>query len=198
MRKIPTAFLRDFANDPRYVTREPNPECAWVFAGEGLATRKYDGTCVMLDDEGNWWARREVKLGKPKPHDYWEIETDPTTGKTMGWEPIEQSAFAKFHAEALAGEHGVVDAYPVREAVAGATYELLGPRINGNPEKVTGHMLVRHGYRAGVDGSELRGLVRDYDSLRDWLLGHDAWEGIVWHHEDGRMAKLKVRDFPRE
>ena len=23
-----------------------------------------------------------------------------------------------------------------------------------------------------------------------------GWEGIVWHHPDGRMAKLKVRDYP--
>jgi hypothetical protein len=22
------------------------------------------------------------------------------------------------------------------------------------------------------------------------------YEGIVWHHPDGRMAKLKKRDFP--
>lgn len=21
-------------------------------------------------------------------------------------------------------------------------------------------------------------------------------EGIVWHHDDGRMAKIKARDFP--
>ena len=23
-----------------------------------------------------------------------------------------------------------------------------------------------------------------------------GWEGTVWHHPDGRMAKLKVRDYP--
>lgn len=26
---------------------------------------------------------------------------------------------------------------------------------------------------------------------REW-----GWEGTVWHHPDGRMAKLKVRDYP--
>jgi hypothetical protein len=25
----------------------------------------------------------------------------------------------------------------------------------------------------------------------------DGIEGIVWHHDDGRMAKIKARDFPR-
>jgi hypothetical protein len=23
-----------------------------------------------------------------------------------------------------------------------------------------------------------------------------GWEGVVWHHPDGRMAKLKARDLP--
>ena len=27
-----------------------------------------------------------------------------------------------------------------------------------------------------------------------WLLEHPEFEGIVWHHRDGRMAKLKHRD----
>ncbi|GAA0391384.1 hypothetical protein GCM10009530_48340 [Microbispora corallina] len=29
--------------------------------------------------------------------------------------------------------------------------------------------------------------------LRGW--GH---EGLVWHHPDGRMAKIEARDFPSE
>ena len=24
----------------------------------------------------------------------------------------------------------------------------------------------------------------------------EGWEGVVWHHPDGRMVKLKVRDLP--
>ena len=36
----------------------------------------------------------------------------------------------------------------------------------------------------------------DFDGLAVWLHAH-PWEGIVWHHPDGRMAKLKKRDFPR-
>lgn len=27
------------------------------------------------------------------------------------------------------------------------------------------------------------------------LMGERGVEGVVWHHPDGRMAKLKVRDF---
>ena len=89
MRKIPTLYLRD-ENDRRYVTREVNPEAAWVLEGEARATRKFDGTCTKLDDSGNWWARREVKPGKAAPAGFVPEQTDEVTGKTVGWEPIEQ------------------------------------------------------------------------------------------------------------
>ena len=38
MRKILTLFVRD-PQDMRHVTREVHPDCAWVLAGEGVATR---------------------------------------------------------------------------------------------------------------------------------------------------------------
>lgn len=109
MKKIPTLFQRDFAGDPRYVTREPNPACDWVFAGEGVATRKYDGTCMRRTKDGMWWARREVKAGKPAPANYVPVEVDEVTGKMVGWEPVEQSAFARYHAEAVASQNGTGD-----------------------------------------------------------------------------------------
>ena len=186
MKKIPTVFVRD-EQDRRYVTREPHPDCAWVFAGEGEPTRKYDGTCTMFDGE-RWWARREVKPGKQPPPGFVAVDTDPTTGKTQGWEPIESSAFAKFHAEALAGEDG--------EPIAGQTYELIGPRINGNPEQVHAHLIVRHGHLRPEDRDALAGVGGTYDELAKWLAEHPGWECIVWHCPDGRMAKLKRRDFP--
>ena len=30
--------------------------------------------------------------------------------------------------------------------------------------------------------------------LKDWLSA-PHYEGLVWHHPDGRMAKIKRRDF---
>ena len=92
MRKIPTLFVRD-EQDRRYVTAEVSPGCEWVLEGEGVPTRKYDGTCVMYDGE-RWWARREVKPGKTSPPFWRHVDSDTTTGKSVGWEPVEQSAFA--------------------------------------------------------------------------------------------------------
>lgn len=178
MKKIPTLFRRDPA-DMKRVLPEVNPECRWVLDGEGVATRKYDGTCLMLDEDGAWWARREVKPGKTPPQNYQPIMTDEATGKTVGWEPIEQSAFAKFLPEALAG------AGPLPSG----TYELIGPKVNGNPEGRTVHTLMSHDRAA-----ELPGAPRDFEGLAAWLAAFNG-EGIVWHHPDGRMAKIKRRDF---
>jgi hypothetical protein len=179
--KIPTLFMRD-PEDMRHVTREVNPPAVWVLAGEGVATRKYDGTCLMLDDDGQWWARREVKPGKAQPAGWVSVEHDEATGKSVGWEPIEQSPFVKFWQEALRN--------PYQRRHVG-TYELVGPKINGNPEQTDRHELIWHN-----DAEVLVDAPRTYDDLAAWLTAC-PYEGIVWHHPDGRMAKLKRRDFGR-
>jgi hypothetical protein len=106
---------------------------------------------------------------------------EEVTGKTVGWEPIEQSSFAKYLAEALGNPY---ERRPV------GTYELVGPKVNGNPENADGHELIRHD-----DAEVLADAPRDFDGLAMWLHAHD-YEGIVWHGgPDGAMAKIKKRDF---
>jgi hypothetical protein len=170
-------FVRD-PDDPKHVTDQVNPGCEWVLAGEGRATRKYDGTCVMLDDDGRWWGRREVKPGKQAPPGWVEADHDPVTGKRPGWEPIEHSPFYRQFLEAEPGEEWLP-----------GTFELIGPRINGNPERWHEHALIRHGTEV-IEVSSL-----DVCDLVRVTAKAGGWEGIVWHHPDGRMAKLKVRDL---
>ncbi len=68
------------------------------------------------------------------------------------------------------------------------TYELCGERINGNPEHIIGHVLIRHGKEIIDDAP------RTYEKLKIWFEGKDI-EGIVWHHQDGRMVKIKAKDY---
>lgn len=182
MRKIPTVFVRD-PDDLSRVTREVHPDCGWVFAGEGVATRKYDGTCVLLDPgTQEWWARREVTPGKTPPPGFRPVMTDDATGKTVGWEPADQSPFAKFLREAIEQD----PPYP-----RGGTFELIGPKINGNPEASPWHILVRHEHAQRYEPLDH---PDGYDYVMGAVLGL-GWEGVVWHHPDGRMAKVKARDF---
>lgn len=191
MKKIPTIFARDWDGNPTYVTREQNSECAWVFDGEGAPTVKWDGTCVRFDGSA-WWARREVKHGKADPPDFVLLQEDSETGKRMGWEPVEQSSFLKYFDEALRLLAGRYEVDPDE-----GTYELIGPKINGNPERWPHHDLIRHGRGDTLRLIDVRTAPRDYDGLAAWLHAR-PYEGIVWHHTDGRMAKIKKRDFRRQ
>ncbi len=176
MRKIPTIFRRN-AENMRLVTDEINPQCQWVFNGEGIATRKYDGTCVLIKD-GEYFKRREVKKGKPTPVDFVEVEHDQVTGKKVGWVPVDPTNPSdKYHIEALQSD------------IKDGTYELLGPKIQGNPENMPVHVLYLH-----EDAWEYDDVPRSSEGLKNWLKYRDI-EGLVFHHEDGRMAKIKKKDF---
>ena len=175
MRKIPTLFLRD-PDDMRHLTREINPAAAWVLTGEARATRKFDGVCHGLTSTGRWLARREVKPGKPVPPNFEPLETDPETGKTVGWEPVEQSAFFKAFT-------AVADV-----PTTPGTYELCGPTVNRNPEHYDEHVLVPHGLFTLAD------VPLDYDELAAYLADLQ-YEGVVWHGPFGPVAKIKRRDF---
>jgi hypothetical protein len=110
----------------------------------------------------------------------------------MGWEPIEQSSHAKAHADALARSDG---------SFAAGTYELCGPKVNGNPEGIEHHLIISHADAEVIElGDWYEKVAARPDDLRPLAAELMAslptgCEGIVWHHPDGRMAKLKVRDF---
>lgn len=184
MKKIPSIFVRDWVGDRSRVTREHNPECAWVFAGEGRATRKFDGTACLWHD-GRLWKRYDVKKGRAAPSDFVPAqEPDATTGHWTGWLPVGDGPEDKWHRAAVLVELG--DEAPVfRE---GATYELIGPKIQANAEHRPQHELWRHGMISVMAS-------RDYDALIAAFAEGPPIEGVVWHHPDGRMAKIKRRDF---
>lgn len=175
MRKIPTIFQRDWKGDPSRVLNEPNPECEWVFQGYGTTTRKYDGSCVLIRN-GKMFKRREIKPGGLEPPDFELVERDAETGKSVGWVPVGDGPEDKYHREAFTFDH------------ADGTYELLGPKVQGNAEHVAFASLQRH-----ADAEKFT-VPRNFAEIRDFLTTLDI-EGLVFHHPDGRMAKIKKRDF---
>jgi hypothetical protein len=184
LKKIPTLFVRDEKNR-KLVTREVNPECAWVVAGEGIATVKFDGTCCLVH-KGALYKRRELKPGQETPEGFIPAAFDAITGKGFGWVPVGDGPEDEWHREAWA-EALTWDEYP-----EDATFELVGPKVQGNPYGLSSHSLFDHGviqYPMLTDPPPT-----DFDALRDYLAA-DTNEGYVWHHDDGRMAKIKRRDF---
>lgn len=213
MKKIPTLFMRDHKTG--FVIPEINPKAEWVFEKAQPALRKYDGTCVGLflsvkgeiringgvgsgevdkseDITGVWLARHTVPGRMLPPDDFIEEEFDPSTGKTFGWIPIEQSSFYKFFLEAK----GDLEAEYV------GTYELCGPKINGNPEGFKKHKLVFHWTAERIANVHVLDIhemsVEDaYESLKT-TLGYMPIEGVIFRSPIHGMAKLKRKDFKYE
>lgn len=194
MRKIISLFCRNYGGD-NLVRDEVVIGAEWVLAGEGIPTRKWDGTCCMIRG-GKLYKRYEVKpsgSGRFYPAGFESACFDEFTGKEQGWLPVGDGPEDRWHREAGVMLNWPVDAVkwqtltPV-DATDG-TYELLGPKVQGNPEGFAHHILLPHGKHPLGDD-----VPRDFAGLREWLRGHPI-EGIVWHHEDGRLVKLKAKDF---
>ena len=189
MKKIISLFQKNHATD-HLARNDVTPGAEWVVAGEGKATRKLDGTCCMVRG-GRLFKRREVHCGPPRDldangntvFDYnfppgFELEsTDDVTHKAFGWVPVTTAKEDRWCNEAFGGD-----------LLPDGTYELCGPKINGNPEASPKHELFLHG------AIELPECPRDFDGIRKYLSGLDI-EGVVWHNHDGRMVKVKCRDF---
>jgi hypothetical protein len=188
MRKIISLFQRNYDGD-RLVRNEVVPGAEWVQAGEGWPTRKYDGTCCMINN-GRLFKRYEVKVGGKAPADFEPAgDVDENTGKQQGWIPVGDGPEDQWHREAF---YNLTKQYEMgsRFGDINGTYELVGPKIQGNTDDFPWHELVRHGATALNTNTP-----RDFDGLREWLRENSLFEGIVWHHDDGRMVKIKAKDF---
>lgn len=177
MKKIISLFQRNYDGD-RLVRDEVVPGAEWVLAGEGVATQKFDGTACRIEF-GRLFKRYDAKHGKQPPAGFIPCQSpDPVTGHWPGWVPVREDAKEdKYHVEARKEQPYLPD----------GNYELVGPKIQGNPENYQHHRLVPHGVM-------MMDPPRSFEALREWFMGKDI-EGIVWHHPDGRMVKIKKKDF---
>ena len=190
MKKIPSVFKRDYEGT-RQVYDEVVPGSEWVLSGEGTPTEKIDGTACMVRD-GKLYKRYDAKKGKTPPKGWEPCEDAPDipTGHWPGWLAVGDGPEDQWHREAL---QNVLLNAPAE--LRDGTYELVGPKVQGNPYGLEIHDLWRHGL--GVLDGDYRLLPippRDFKGICDYLETY-VIEGIVWHHPDGRMAKIKRRDF---
>lgn len=178
MKKTVSLFQRNYDGD-RLVRNEIVPGAEWVANGEGIATRKHDGTCCLVRN-GKLFKRYDAKAGKQPPANFEPAQEAPdeNTGHWPGWVPVGDGPDDARHREAWEQP---------RQGNEG-TYELCGPNVQGNMEGFDRHVLIKHGCEVLPD------CPRTFDALREYL-NDGAMEGVVWHHPDGRMVKIKGKDF---
>lgn len=183
MKKISTLFKKD-PNDLGRVINEVNPENEWVFES-GIATRKFDGTaCAIIN--GELYKRYDVKKGRQIPDGAIPCqEADEITGHHPHWVKCKREDKSdRYH----------FDGFDLRKSinqVKDGTYELCGPKVQANPEKLSEHHLIEH----GSDILAIPALDMNFDGLKQYLSDTDI-EGIVFHDTaTGRMCKLRKSDF---
>ncbi len=183
MKKIPTIF-RDSLNIPGQVLTAPNPECQWVFDRVddnyvGGVLRKYDGLCCMILD-GELWKRSVIPQGAQQPPVWRLVQLDDINHTIILWEPVDFSD----------PEHAMHrEAFQRLPTADEGTYELIGPGIKGNYERVDSVRLMRHDHAA----STLL-ISRSFLHIRYVLQTRDVY-GYVFTHPDGRKAKINRTHF---
>jgi len=181
MKKISTLFNKDPKNLGR-VINEINPENKWVFDGLSVATRKFDGaSCAIIN--GEIYKRYDAKKGKQVPAGAIPCqEADLITGHHPHWLKCDRDKKEDKY---------FFEAFDLLENKIDGTYELCGEKVQGNPEFLIGHELIRH----GVEGLNLKSL--DFEYLKQYLSDtENDIEGIVFHHKyTDQMCKLRKSDF---
>ena len=209
MKKMPIIFDMTFDNEGErevlHTIREEICDLVSTTLVEGkqfIPTFKRDGTAVFCDADGDWFTRRAVKTGKQAPDGFIALETDPNTGTTFGWEPKDSSPMKKFLNKAI--EKFIQD--NGTEPPRNTTFELLGPKINGNPEHVDSEELRIHGNEKATDFPTIQDILdsdEPFDMLKPIFADFRAKhiEGIVFWiaDEDGNLIeprfKIRCKDF---
>lgn len=181
MKKMKTLFNRHFVNNKIVgIDNTPTEGCEWVLKGEGIATRKLDGTCCLIQG-GKLYARFDFKPGRKLPDNAIprQPQADEVTGHFPHWIPVTDDPKFKWHRLAFEKLEDKVD----------GTFELIGKHFQGNPEEVEdGDILVKHG------SIILEDIPRTFEGIKEFLRTHEM-EGVVFHRGNGDMCKIKRTDF---
>lgn len=186
MRKIKTLFKREFVKKGKIITyNEVEKGCEWVLSGEGNATKKWDGTCVLLKD-GYIYKRFDYKNGRKLPDGAipCQEKADEITGHFPHWVKCEEFEPAdKWHIKAFKEYCEIEPNYEE------GTYELIGKHFNGNKYNIVfgTDVLKKH-------GDEIIEVKRSFDGIKEYLRKNKI-EGLVFHRRNGDMCKIKRTDF---
>lgn len=207
MNKIPTIFLRDWDNDPSRITREWNPEAQWLLDNPhaALATVKKDGTNVRVTVSGDAYGNQHLlvdkrrnpsKKEKVRARESGLPEPEPTYVPAQREDPGDKHIFA------------AVDATDFSDCPDGVfECEALGPKIQGGVESDR-PMLYPFSFDPELAFDPIQTIdlfeltpSKIHTTLEAYFTGMGSplqskpIEGIVWLGPEGKMAKIKRRDF---
>jgi hypothetical protein len=196
MPKIECPFERELKGNDYLITPKIKEGYEWVFEDEGVvALEKLHGTNVsIIIQEG-----AVISM-------YNRTERIPFINKGKKW--ITEGVLEAFH-------RGYVDKLGDGQHFG----ELIGEKVNGNPYKIKGHVWIPFKTFAHkhLKYKSWGKYPKDFETISKWfekdlmplywVMKHGLAknkdgkyegfvEGIVFHHPDGRMAKIRKDMFP--
>ena len=189
MNKIPTIFAR--VNNK--ITNAYVKQVVDFPFANSIATEKLDGTNVRLTIRNHILVRLEKRFNPSKQSkekgiiEPWYIDAqqlDPSDAYI--WEAARNTKLEMVPDGEWSGE-------------------AVGPKIQGNPLNLNDHRVMLFSLEQAVSGLPVfENVPITFEELKVWLpqqkskYGNDCGiEGVVWHAPDGRMAKIKTKDFRR-
>lgn len=184
MDKIPTIYERD---ERFSVIAKYKPECDWVKNGEGIPTEKIDGTNIRVTIKDHKIIAVEKRRNPNRKEK--EQGVQPRYVPASENDPSDKWIFACV-------KNFEPDKYKLKDGQYPC--EAYGHKIQGDPLKIGTNKL----YFFTVNPQKFINVPLDYNNLKDYIKTlYSAFnlkvlaEGIVFHHKDGRMAKIKRKDF---
>lgn len=184
MKKIPTLFKRIYENHRVIgITDEVTEGCEFVLEGKGTPTIKYDGSCCAIID-GQLYKRYDAKRGKKAPEGAIPCQDAPDeiTGHFPHWVKCDRNNPA---------DKWFFKAYDYEESpliLSDGTYEAIGEHFQGNPYRLKGDTLIRHGTMVITEKLD------SFEAIKEYLKNNDI-EGIVFWLDGEPRCKIKRSDF---
>lgn len=179
---MPSLYPRNFQSKGNlYITSQVNKGVDWVFQPGTIATQKFDGTCCFFNEEtGVLYKRYDYKRKSER--------SLPTGAISCQYEPDEKTDHWPHWIPVIKGDpENWMHEIPPMPTVHG-TYELCGPKINGNPEKLENYQFLKHG------SVVFENVPLTVVGLTKFLKERDI-EGIVFHGPYNEMAKVTKEGF---
>lgn len=184
MKKIPTLFERVYDGHKIIsILSQVIYGMEWVFAGEGTATVKIDGSCCAVIG-GEFYKRYDAKKGRPIPEGAIKCQEEPdlVTGHMPCWVKCDRDN---------SSDKWFWAAYDSIEKAGGkpadGTYEAWGKHFQGNPYNCVYDTLSRH-------GQEVIEVERTFEGIKKYL-SENYIEGIVFWKDGEPKCKIKRSDF---
>lgn len=184
MQKIPTIFKRDWEGN-RGVVPEYAEEVTADLLSECVPTEKVDGTNVRLTVRNHTLVRLEKRRNPSKVEkargieEPWYVDADEFAAEDKWlWDAARNTDLTEVPDGEWSGE-------------------ACGPNVQGNPLGLPDNRVMIFSLEPPVIPEKV---PTDFEGLRSFfphpsLYGTGEMEGIVWHGGDGRMFKIKAKDF---